>query len=251
MLDTRDWCDVDSDEEFCIPELPPLPILNWQMPEDDTIIEKEERDRGVTSPISSENPQRFRFDLSTESSPKPRSEITHYVCFVGKFPNRTSIAELESFVSSKGINFTDVRIGPKKNPNANTFGYVDLPTRQDYEKLLSLDGFEYRGRSIRVDHATRKEKTTRTPGRKKFRARREIYTPSSSSARQTKSYDRRGRGLKKTDMNTTKTSARFQRMKTLRVQKTGTRNKQKYRKKLKSSVAELKSKRSTEALRRK
>jgi len=250
MLDTRDWCDVDSNEEFCIPELPPLPILKWQIPEDKTSVDKEERDQAFPSPIS-ENPHRFRFDFSKEASPKSRSEIADYVCFVGKFPNRTSIVDLEDFVRSKGVTFTDVRIGPKKNPNANTFGYVDLPTRHDYEKLLSLDGIEYRGRSIRVDHATRKDTATRTPLRKKFQARREIYRRSSSSARQTKSSDRSSRGFKKTNAKTTKNIGRFQRMKTPRAQKTETRNKHKYRKKLKNSVPDLKSKGLTEALRQK
>jgi len=250
MLDTRDWCDVDSNEEFCIPELPPLPILKWQIPEDGTSTEKEERDQGILSQIS-ENPQRFRFDFSKEGSPKSRSEIADYICFIGKFPNRTNIADLENFVRSNGVNFTDVRIGPKKNPNANTFGYVDLPTRHDYEKLLSLDGIEYKGRSIRVDHATRKDNAARTPVRWKFQARREVYGRSSSSARRTKSSERSSRGLKNTDAKTTKNIGRFHRMKTLRAQKTGTRNKNKYRKKLKSSVSELKSKRLTEALRQK
>jgi len=250
MLDTRDWCDVDSNEEFCIPELPPLPILKWQIPEDGTATEKEERDQGILSPIS-ENPQRFRFDFRKEGSLKSRSEIADYVCFVGKFPNRTSITDLENFLKTNGVHFTDVRIGPKKNPNANTFGYVDLPTKYDYEKLLSLDGIEYRGRSIRVDHATRKDNASRTPPRKKFHARRDIYLRSSSTARQTKSSDRSSRGLRKTNSKTTKSMGRFQRMKTLRAQKTGTRNKHKHRKKLKSSVAELKSKGLTEALRQK
>jgi len=252
MLDTRDWCDVDSNEEFCIPELPPLPILKWQIPEDGTSIDKEERDQGIFNTIS-ENPLRSRFDFSKEGSPKSRSEIADadYVCFVGKFPNRTNIADLESFVRSNGVNFTDVRIGPKKNPNANTFGYVDLPTRHDYEKLLSLDGIEYRGRLIRVDHATRKDNAVRTPLRWWFQARTEIYGRSSSSGRRTKSSDRSSRGLKNTDAKTTKNIGRFQRMKTIRAQKTGTRNKNKYRRKLKSSVSELKSKRLTEALRQK
>jgi len=250
MLDTRDWCDVDSDEEYCIPELPPLPILEWQIPEDETSSYKNEPEQGIRSPLS-KNPQRFRFEFSRDGSPKCRSETSDYVCFVGKFPTRTSIADLENFVRSKGVNFTDVRIGPKKNPNANTFGYVDLPTRHDYEKLLSLDGFEYRGRPIRVDHATRKDTAARTPRRKKFQSRKEIYTRSSSTAQQTKPFDRSGRCLKKTDVKTTKTIGRFQRMKSPRAQKTGTRNKQKYRKKLKSSVAHLKSNRLKEALRQK
>jgi len=250
MLDTRDWCDVDSDEEYCIPELPPLPILEWQIPEDETSSYKNEPEQGIRSPLS-KNPQRFRFEFSRDGSPKCRSETSDYVCFVGKFPTRTSIADLENFVRSKGVNFTDVRIGPKKNPNANTFGYVDLPTRHDYEKLLSLDGIEYRGRLIRVDHATRKDNAVRRPLRWKFQARTEIYGRSSSSGRRTKSSDRSSRGLKNTDAKTTKKIRRFQRMKTLRAQKTGTRNKNKYRRKLKSSVSELKSKRLTEALRQK
>jgi len=251
MLDTRDWCDVDSDEEFCIPELPPLPMIEIVIPTADHSTVKEEQSTRLATFINPVNPQRFRFDFSNESSPKSKSEKAGgYVCFVGKFPNHTSITDIRSFVKSKGISFTDVRMGPKKKPNANAFGYVDLPTRKDYDKLLALDGTQYRGRAIRVDHATRKE-TTKVSRPKKFQVRRETYTPTSAVApRQAKSYDRRGHGLKKADIHTKKTSARFQRFKTLRSQKTGTRNKQKYRKELKSS-APAKSKRFVEAFGRK
>jgi len=141
-------------------------------------------------------------------------------------------------------------MGPKKKPNANAFGYVDLPTRNDYEKLLALDGTQYKGRSIRVDHATPKETSSKASRTKKYQTRREVYTPTSIlSHRQSKPYERRGNGLKKADVHTKKTSHRFQRFKTLRSQKTGTRNKQKYRKEQKSSVP--KNKRFVEAFGRK
>jgi len=251
MLDNRDWCDVDSDEDFCIPELPPLPMIEIVIPTADHSTVKEEHSSRLATLTSHVNTERFRFDFSKESSPKNRSEKEGgYVCFVGKFPNHTSISDLKSFVRSKGISFTDVRMGPKKKPNANAFGYVDIPTRNDYEKLLALDGTEYRGRAIRVDHATRRE-TPKASRPKKFQARREVYTPTSVAApRQTKSYDRRGQSLKRADVHTKKTSDRFQRFKTLRSQKTGTRNKQKYRKESKSA-APAKSKRFVEAFGRK
>lgn len=248
MLDTRDWCDVDSDEEFCIPELPPLPTIQFTIPVKDHSAVKEEQSSRLTM-ISPVNPQRFRF--SKESSPKSKSDKADvYVCFVGKLPNQTSIADIRSFVKSKGISFTEVRMGPKKRPNANAFGYVDLPTRKDYGKLLALDGTQYRGRAIRVDHATRKE-STKVSRPKKF-PRRDVYTPMPGvSPRQTKLYDRRSQGLKKADIYTKKASTRFQRIKTLRSQKTGTRSKQKYRKESKSSAPALKSKRFVEAFGRK
>jgi len=47
-------------------------------------------------------------------------------------------------------------VGPKKKPNTNVFGYVDLPTKEDYDKLLALNRSLYRGRRIRIDHATPK-----------------------------------------------------------------------------------------------
>jgi len=235
MVDTRDWCDVDSDEDFCIPELPPLPeMVQCQITTEIPALEakSEESPRIVTPP----NPQRFRYDFTKESSLKAKSvKCSDYVCFVGKFPNQTSLTDLRSFVVSKGISFTGIRMGPKKKPNVNAFGYVDLPTRKDYDMLLSLDGTLYRGRAIRVDHATRKE-PSRSTRLKKVRPRsREFVSVPSAPLRQRKSYKRQD-VLKKADVHTKKTSARFQRLKTLRSQKTGTRRKQKYRKVQKSSA---------------
>jgi len=243
MLDNRDWCDVDSDEEFCIPELPPLPLLKWQMPEKNIVATKKEQSPKAASLVSHKNHKRSRFDFCKESSPKSKSGNAGFVCFIGKFPNQANIADLRNFVKSKGITFTDVRIGPKKKANATTFGYVDLPTKQDYEKLLAFDGTIYRGRAIRVDHATRKETSMKTPP-KKFKQQRDLYTPTSRMApRQTKSGNRRGHFLKKADVHPKKTGARSQRFKTLRNQKTGTRSKQKYRKESKCSAPLLKGKR--------
>jgi hypothetical protein len=102
-----------------------------------------------------EKPKEFRTSSKREgnvTSPK----IPEYVCFIGKFPKAATLADIQNFVKSKGINYTAVRVGPKKKPNANVFGYVDLPTKEDYDKLLALNRSSYRGRRIRVDHATPK-----------------------------------------------------------------------------------------------
>jgi len=79
-----------------------------------------------------------------------------WVCFIGKFPKLTTIDDMISFVKSTGINFTEIRMG-KRNPKKTAFGYVDLPTKKDYDKLLALDGSLYKGRRIRVDRANRKK----------------------------------------------------------------------------------------------
>jgi len=238
MVDTRDWCDVDSDEDFCIPELPPLPeMVQCQLfIESPTPVIKREEIRRI---VSKRNPQRFRFDHMKESSTKTKVKSVksiEYVCFVGKFPNQTSIGELKSFVKSNGISFTGIRLGPKKKPNVNAFGYVDLLTRKDYEKLLSLDGTFYRGRPIRVDHATKKETTSRASRMKKVRPRNREFAPvPNPPLRQRRSYKRR-EVLKKADVQRKKTSARFQRSRMKRNQKIGTRKKQKYSKVLNSST---------------
>jgi len=250
MVDTRDWCDVDSDEDFCIPELPPLPeMVQCQINTETPALEtKSEESLRIVTPA---NPQRFRYDFTKECSPKTKSvKCSDYVCFVGKFPNQTSLTDLRSFVISKGISFTGIRMGPKKKPNVNAFGYVDLPTRKDYDMLLSLDGTLYRGRAIRVDHATRKE-PSRSTRLKKVRPRSREFTPvPSTPLRQRKSYKRQ-EVLKKSDVYTKKTNARFQRLKTLRSQKTGTRRKQKYRKVQKSSAPKKNTRYRLEALPRK
>jgi len=234
MIDTRDWCDVDSDEDFCIPELPPLPeMVQCQIrTEAPARATKLEQSPVIVIPA---NPQRFQFDINKECSPKTKSvKPKGFVCFVGKFPNQTSIYELRSFVKSKGIHFTGIRMGPKKKPNVNAFGYVDLPTRKDYEMLLSLDGTLYRGRSIRVDHATRKETSSRGSRMKRVQRNRDFSQDSTPTLRQRKSYKRQ-EVLKKTDAQTRKSTVRFHRFKTQRSPKTGTRRKQKYRKVQKSS----------------
>jgi len=177
-------------------------------------------------------------------------KCSDYVCFVGKFPNQTSLTDLRSFVISKGISFTGIRMGPKKKPNVNAFGYVDLPTKKDYDMLLSLDGTLYRGRAIRVDHATRKEPSRSTRAKKVRPRSREFAPVPSPPLRQRKSY-KRHEVLKKADVHTKKTSARFQRLKTLRSQKTGTRRKQKYRKVQKSSAPKKNTRYRLEALPRK
>jgi len=239
MVDTRDWCDVDSDEDFIIPELPPLPELvqcQTSVEATSSASTMEESPRIVTPPV---NPQRFQFDVTKESSSQDMGKSVKsvdYVCFVGKFPNHTSIADLKNFVKSKGINFTGVRMGPKKKPHVNAFGYVDVPSRKDYETLLSLDGTFYHGRAIRVDHATRRETTSRASKMKKARPRsRELAPVSTPPLRQRKSYKRKV-VLKKADVQTNKTNPRFQRMKMQRGPKVGTRKKQKYRKVHKSSA---------------
>jgi len=238
MVDTRAWWDVDSDEDFCIPELPPLP----EMVQCQTSIEatssasKTEESPRIVTPV---NPGRFRFDPIKESSITNKAKnvkSVNYVCFVGKFPNNTSITDLKNFVKSKGINFTGVRMGPKKRPNVNAFGYVDLPTRKDYETLLSLDGTFYNGRAIRVDHATRRETTSRASKMKKVRQQAGEFAPvSTPPLRQRKSYKRK-EVLKKADVQTKKNNPRFQRIKPQRSQKIGTRKKQKYRKVQKTSA---------------
>jgi len=141
-------------------------------------------------------------------------------------------------VESKGISYTDIRLGPKKKPNVNSFGYVDLPTRKDYDMLLSLDGTYYKGRAIRVDHATRNSR--KATSSKSDRVKRELpgsgdLAPNSTPPlKQRKSYKRREL-LKKQDVHTSKTKARCQRYNSVRGQKIGTRRKQKYSKVQKSS----------------
>jgi len=188
------WYDVDSDEEFSIPFLPPLPAVEI-LCFPGTSVEKEKQFSTVTlsetselsssAPGSSQNAvecvqdasDRFRIQFDqVASSLKSRKTATNsrcfnakfsehsknktvpkYVCFIGKFPKLTTIDDFKSFVKSNGINFTEIRVGPKKNKNATTFGYVDLPTKRDYNKLLALDGSFYKRRKIRIDRATRKE----------------------------------------------------------------------------------------------
>lgn len=129
-------------------------------------------------------------------------------------------------------------MGPKKKPNVNAFGYVDLPTKKDYDMLLSLDGTFHKGRAIRVDHATRNSR--KAPSSRSARVKRELpgsgdLAPNSTPPlKQRKSYKRKELS-KKQDVHTKKTKARCQRYKTARGQKTGARRKQKYGKVQKSS----------------
>jgi len=117
-------------------------------------------------------------------------KVPEYVCFIGKFPKNATRDDIQNFVKSKGIKFTGVRVGPKKKPNANVFGYVDLPTKEDYDKLLALNRSLYRGRRIRIDHATPK---IPSPHRKIMQPRRVNYGVDFDSAEENKPippYDR-------------------------------------------------------------
>jgi len=237
LFDDRDWCDVDSDEDYSIPELPPLPPdeMSCETPVVETPVVKEEvlEYQRVVTPI---NAQRFQFNFNKGSSPENRSDKqTGYVCFVGKFPSATNILDLKNFVKSNGISFTDVRMGPKKNPNVNVFGYVDVPTRKDYNLLLSLDGTLYRDRAIRVDHATRKEKSSKTLRKKKARTKKE---DKKSNLRKAKPYNQ---PAMMKDLPSKKSSSQFQRFSSFRNRKTSTRKKQKYRKEKQNSGVKKKS----------
>jgi len=119
-------------------------------------------------------------------------KVPEYVCFIGKFPKNATRDDIQNFVKSKGINFTGVRVGPKKKPNANVFGYVDLPTKEDYDKLLALNRTIYRGRRIRIDHATPK---IPSPHRKIMQPRRVTQAVDFDSAEETKPIPPYDRGL--------------------------------------------------------
>jgi len=194
MLDNNiDWCDVDSDEEYCIPLLPPLPLVDLCFPLGDK--EKEEPKMTCSSGTLSETSEpssstagscrnsanevnglsdrlwsqndRVKINLKNKKTPVvekfpkinglKNKTTPKWVCFIGKFPKLTTIDDMISFVKSTGINFTEIRMGPKRNPKKTAFGYVDLPTKKDYDKLLTLDGSLYKGRRIRVDRANRKK----------------------------------------------------------------------------------------------
>jgi len=189
------WCDVDSDEEFSIPLLPPLPLVEM-LSFTGAGVRKEEQSQSITLSETSEPSSsapgsrrnsvddgcariasdrfRIRFDhvasnLKSKKIPSNRGcskgkfstplkskNVPKYVCYIGKFPKVTTIDDLRSFLKSNEIHFTGIRLGPKKNPHATTFGHVDLPTKKDYDKLLALDASKYRTRKIRIDRATRK-----------------------------------------------------------------------------------------------
>ena len=90
------------------------------------------------SELQNEKSEDFRTNFK-EGSDFHHQKVPEYVCFVGKFPKTATLSDIQNFVKSNGINFTGVRVGPKKKPNANVFGYVDLPTKEDYDKLLALN----------------------------------------------------------------------------------------------------------------
>lgn len=202
MLDNNiDWCDIDSDEEYCIPHLPPLPLVELKcFSRASTGKEQLETvcSSGTVSEISEPScssaggsrrnfadevcghkaPDRVRslidrvesnlkikkasrYGCAVGTFPKPtvlkNKKTPGWVCFIGKFPKLTTIDDMISFLKSNEIIFTEIRMGKKRKPSNNTFGYADLPTKNDYDKLLALDGSLYKGRRIRIDHANPKE----------------------------------------------------------------------------------------------
>lgn len=110
---------------------------------------------------------RFRVFDDQDSPRKPTTphKTPPFVCFIGNFPSNCSMSDLRDFIISKQVAFTEIRMGPKKKHKSNGhvsmgFGYVDLATRADYEKLLKDDGCMYKSRKIRIDHATQKKNNT-------------------------------------------------------------------------------------------
>jgi len=196
MFENIDWCDVDSDEEFSIPELPPLPLVESLSFPSAVIDKEDQRTLSATSSETSErsspaagsressaeqkNSNQFRFHFAREKSYKSKW-VSEYVCFIGNLPQQTTITDMKLFLESKGINFTDIRMRPKKVSNVNVFGYVDLPTKKDYDQLLTFDGSLYKGCRIRIDHATPKGYS---PRRKKNRRRKRNQSSRSYYVRQ-------------------------------------------------------------------
>lgn len=87
-----------------------------------------------------------------------RRRANGYVCYMGQLPSQTSISDVRNFVHSKGVNFTNVLMGPgsRKFINPDSFCWVEAASRKDYEKLLALNGTNYRGGIIRIEHAVKK-----------------------------------------------------------------------------------------------
>jgi len=200
MLDNNiDWCDIDSDKEYCIPHLPPLPHvelkcfpnvnLEKNQPETacstGTVSETSEprsssaagsrqnstnevcglkssgRVRSLIDRVKSNIESKKASQYSCAEGKFPKSTVFKnkktpgWVCFIGKFPKLTTIDDMISFLKTNEISFIEIRLGRKKKPSDTTFGHADLPTKNDYDKLLALDGSLYKGRRIRIDHASR------------------------------------------------------------------------------------------------
>lgn len=168
----ENWCDVNSDDELGlagIPELPPLlPLLDFASapvsPEKSGILED-----GSTTSAGGSAPENADDNGSPKAEPRiaPVNPDTPKVCFIGNFPPTATIEDFREFIDLKGINVTEIRMGPRKKQNSNGFGYVDLASQEDYEKLLADDGCMYQGRKIRIDMATPHKKNNKTfTGRK-------------------------------------------------------------------------------------
>lgn len=106
---------------------------------------------------------RFRFGdfKSTPNQPK--------TCFIGQMPPNFSVEDFRTFVELKGVSVTEIRLGPRKKTNSISFGYVDLASDADFQKLLAEDGTMYQGRKIRIDQATphNKKPTRSNPASRK------------------------------------------------------------------------------------
>jgi len=183
MFGDMNWCDVNSDDELGlegIPELPPLmPLLDVaSAPVTPEKSGAQEEDGSTTStggsavedndtsrldeirnaPVKSSS--RFRFEKDDDVSPGRSSPSNApKVCFIGNFPPTATLEDFREFIDLKGINVTEIRVGPRKKQNSNGFGYVDLASDEDFEKLLADDGCTYLGRKIRIDTATPHKKT--------------------------------------------------------------------------------------------
>jgi len=107
------------------------------------------RKNKTTSPITDAQPKNKHTGKADTQALPVRTES--FVCCIGQLPKRINLPNFRFFLDFNGIKFTTVELAPKNDTDEDSFGWVDAASKKDYEKVLALNGSQYRGRSIKVN----------------------------------------------------------------------------------------------------
>lgn len=193
----ENWIDVDEDLGLDgIPELPPLqfePAFSAPVSPEKSATQETEISSAAGSAVEVDNSpkansgvarsSRFRFKNTKETTTYNQPNQPK-VCFIGNFAPGATLEDFRQFLDLKGIQTTEIRLGPRKKLRVS-FGYCDLATEADFQKLLAEDGTMYLGRKIRIDQATPHAKKPIRGG--KYFGSKSLRPPRPGSLRRTSS----------------------------------------------------------------
>jgi len=78
--------------------------------------------------------------------------------FIGNLPNSVNITEIESFIQNNGISKNDLEVRiviDKDTGNQKNFGYISVYNKEQFDKIITLNGKSLMGKLLRINDAQR------------------------------------------------------------------------------------------------